>query len=556
MADNPEDELFQAPVPESRVKTGDVAHGVAALGVGFAPGAGVAEILGQMPDPFNPGQMLPSFSENIEKGEYVDAALQTLGGAGDALYVLGATAPLGAALKGAQALGKSLRGAKAVQKAPFQELNSNYTKDGVNDFYELMSEDGALYELSPKFNQYYEDWIYRSDRPALNRLLRLQDYKDYKETLRANLDRTFPGDKILVSRTEGFFNRADAVNTGRHSKRYFEIDKNDVLLAGHSGEKELVVKGPRGTPMSVSIQHPEKIFENVSDLTTPELVTSWVIAPNKVNRSDVARRLLSDETALAKTNQALDSMGYGDTVPVFRMVRLPEDVVYSGSYAEFWPESLVSATLDPQKVFSNIDFMTQGKFSPFENADYRLVRYDVPRSNIAGYLPAISGDINRNVNKAVKARGFGQEKIAGLSTVTNPAEHAKRLIGIQDEMIVDVTGIRPKVLLEKPDKKPMNVLSGGSVLPKFIAEGKIKSPEDMAAVLPNTTVLNYLKYIKQHSNVPFDVAEKEAREKAIREYQKFFGVQNKAEGGIAALPVDDKMINPEILAQIERIMGR
>lgn len=129
MADNPEDELFQAPVPESRVKTGDVAHGVAALGVGFAPGAGVAEILGQMPDPFNPGQMLPSFSENIEKGEYIDAALQTLGGAGDALYVLGATAPLAVAFKGAQALGKSFRGIKAPKKSPNAVLDEIYGQE-------------------------------------------------------------------------------------------------------------------------------------------------------------------------------------------------------------------------------------------------------------------------------------------------------------------------------------------------------------------------------------------------------------------------------------------
>ena len=96
--------------PSSDFRLGDIAYTAASLGAGFAPGAGVADLFGQMPDPYNPGQMSPSFSENIERGAYIDAALQTLGGAGDALYMLGATAPIGAALKGAQALGKTLRG--------------------------------------------------------------------------------------------------------------------------------------------------------------------------------------------------------------------------------------------------------------------------------------------------------------------------------------------------------------------------------------------------------------------------------------------------------------
>lgn len=537
MADNPEDELFQAPVPESRVKTGDVAHRVAALGVNLFPGAGVAEILGQMPDPFNPGQMLPSFSENIEKGEYIDAALQTLGGAGDALYMIGATAPLAVAVKGAQALGKSLRGSKAVQKV------------NPTDFFEAMGDQGALLEF-PNIGENLNKYIYDIDFNSLNKALSSDEYPDYVDVLRANLDKTFPGDKISVSRTENYSDPKAGVE-GRREKRFFEVDKDDVLFAGYEAEGELIVRGPQGRPMSVRVE-PNK-FQNVSDLTTPELVTSWVIAPNKVSRSDVASRLLSDETAVSKTNQALDSMGYGDTVPVFRMVRLPEKS--TGSYADFFSEGVVSATLDPQKVPSNIKFMTQGKFSPFENADYRLVRYDVPRSNIAGYLPAISGDINRNVNKAVKSRGFGQEKIAGLSTVTNPAEHAKRLIDVQDEIIVDVSGIEPRFLSD-PSGSPVNMLALDAELPNLIAEGKVVSSKDISNVMPNYTVLNPTKYFKEEKNVPFDVAEKEARDALVRQYREFFGVQNKAEGGIAALPVDNKMINPEILSQIERIMGR
>ena len=99
--------------PSSDFSLGDTAYTAASLGAGFAPGAGIADLFGQMPDPYNPGQMSPSFSENVGEGNYLDAGLQVLGGAGDALYMLGATAPLGAALKGAQALGKAARGSKA-----------------------------------------------------------------------------------------------------------------------------------------------------------------------------------------------------------------------------------------------------------------------------------------------------------------------------------------------------------------------------------------------------------------------------------------------------------
>ena len=61
----------------------DVAYGTAATGTLFAPGAGVADVFGFAPDPFNRGEFLPSFGQNITQGNYLDAGLQTLGVAGD-----------------------------------------------------------------------------------------------------------------------------------------------------------------------------------------------------------------------------------------------------------------------------------------------------------------------------------------------------------------------------------------------------------------------------------------------------------------------------------------
>jgi len=266
---------------------------------------------------------------------------------------------------------------------------------------------------------------------------------------------------------------------------------------------------------------------SLSDLSTPELITSWVIEPSKVNRAEVASRLLSQPDVVARSNQALDTLGYGDTVPMFRLVKLTND-------GDLQSESLISATLDPNKVPSNIKFLTEGKFGMTTPTDYRLVRYDVPRDKIAGYLPAVADDIKRTVNRAVKEKGFGQGNIPGMTTVTNPAQHAKNLIKLQDEIIADVSGLKPTVLVDDSGK-PMNMLSVGGRLPKLVAEGRVTTPEDISELMPNYFALNPMEYTRQGNAIPFEVAEKQAREALISRYQDFFGVAKKAEGGVITL---------------------
>ena len=86
---------------------GRVAYGGAAMGSLFLPGAGVTDVFGYAPDPFNQGEYLPSFGENIAQGNYLDAGLQTLGVAGDVLQAGGAIVPplaaVGTALKAPRA---------------------------------------------------------------------------------------------------------------------------------------------------------------------------------------------------------------------------------------------------------------------------------------------------------------------------------------------------------------------------------------------------------------------------------------------------------------------
>lgn len=69
------------------------AYSTAATGSLFAPGAGVTDIMGFAPDPAQPGEFLPSFGQNITQGNYLDAGLQALGGAGDVMMAGGTIIP-------------------------------------------------------------------------------------------------------------------------------------------------------------------------------------------------------------------------------------------------------------------------------------------------------------------------------------------------------------------------------------------------------------------------------------------------------------------------------
>jgi predicted GNAT family acetyltransferase len=78
------------------------------VGLGFAPGAGMADYFGQFPA--MEGGTEPSAVQNFQQGNYGTAALQGLGAMGDLMYavpVLGAT--VGSAMKGPRAAQRMLR---------------------------------------------------------------------------------------------------------------------------------------------------------------------------------------------------------------------------------------------------------------------------------------------------------------------------------------------------------------------------------------------------------------------------------------------------------------
>ncbi|MAB51342.1 hypothetical protein [Marinobacter sp.] len=82
-------------------------YGLAATGLLFAPGAGVADAAGYAPSMTTAGEYEPSMMANIGGGRYMDAGLQGLGLLGDAFMAAGTVVPplipVGAAMKAPRA---------------------------------------------------------------------------------------------------------------------------------------------------------------------------------------------------------------------------------------------------------------------------------------------------------------------------------------------------------------------------------------------------------------------------------------------------------------------
>ena len=113
---------------EQKDKQGTDVFPALAIGSGFAPSAGISDVLGFAPDPFNPGQTLPSFSDNIDRGNYLDAGLQTIGAGGDVMLAAAPFFPFlfapAAAMKATSQLGKALRKGSKTPKST-DEIKDN-----------------------------------------------------------------------------------------------------------------------------------------------------------------------------------------------------------------------------------------------------------------------------------------------------------------------------------------------------------------------------------------------------------------------------------------------
>ena len=136
----------------------------AATGLLFAPGAGVADLMGQAPDPSRPGEMLPSFYENITGGNYLDAGLQALGGAGDAVQMMGAAFPplvaVGAGMK-------LPRGIRAFHGSPHHFQRFDMSKLGTGEGAQAYGH-GLYFAENEGIAKHYRDTLSNRDAMYLN----------------------------------------------------------------------------------------------------------------------------------------------------------------------------------------------------------------------------------------------------------------------------------------------------------------------------------------------------------------------------------------------------
>ena len=281
---------------------------------------------------------------------------------------------------------------------------------------------------------------------------------------------------------------------------------------------------PKDSALSPKLSKEEAIVTKqapkIENLNFNELLTAWT-----VDQTKVPRKLLSDKLSTPenknRTIKALNNLGYKDTVPVYRAVR------YKG---ELKDEDLISASLTPEANINFTKFSTEGKtINPLSDnpvpQDFAILRYDVPINDVKGYLPEFAGDIKRTVNKKIKDLGIGQEKISGLKTVTNPSAHAKQLLSTQDEIIADVSKIKPKVLQHYGGNKNLNPLSSELSIPSEIAKGKITKPSDLPS---NYSVLPFPKGGINAPKEAWDAWAKNeeiAKKEMIKYYKEFYNIK-------------------------------
>ena len=114
------------------------------IGTLFAPGSGVADVAGELPsfptadvplEDFLAGEPLPSLPANIEEGRYLDAFLQSLGAAGDALYAAPAVGPiLGGTVKGIAAIPPVVKGLTKPAAKGIEGLRQQKIQEDVQQF--------------------------------------------------------------------------------------------------------------------------------------------------------------------------------------------------------------------------------------------------------------------------------------------------------------------------------------------------------------------------------------------------------------------------------------
>ena len=354
---------------------------------------------------------------------------------------------------------------------------------------------------------------------------------------RLDTDYNFRSSSAMKRKKEGAESRRNLEMQARRANNPTQPTKSVSMEEATRMQNELsgmaIPEPAKPTFAVIEGGQPSKKKLTHDDLSTPELLTSYIISPTRnpesklgVTRQELVDRLSSNANVQAKTQKSLDELGYGDTVPVFRTVILKDGKAMD-------PETVTSVSLSPRAFADTTNFLTQGKIG-FEDTAI-AVRYDVPRDKFVGYFPALADDIKRGVNKKIKEKGIGQNKIESFETVTNPSAHAKELIQMQDEAIVDVSGIKAKPLKYFDRDETAVMLGMESSLARKVASQEIKSgPETRAALGQNYSAVSPFNF--KGTKEQFEQLNQEAAKKMFDNYERFFR-GNYKQGGMVYNPL-------------------
>lgn len=475
MADNPEDELFQAPIPESGVAPENALYGIGALGTALVPGSGVADVMGYSPDPANPGKFLPSFSQNLGRGNYFDAAMQTLGLAGDAMYAvapvtMGITALPGAALKGAQVLGKSLRGTKAPKKSPNAVLDEIYGQ-----------------ETSLSFGPFA-----------------LPHVTDHKVKLELLPD---------IDDPEGAINIAGIVSTGERGEGF-----------GTKALKLITEKADENN-LGVTLEVDPVSRANKPDLSVEDLVTFYEREGFiKVNKDyDPDTKITTYEPINPETNK--DRFGFEWETQMYRPPLDGRMQSFSEEATKLQPD--VPVYPKPQRKWEDLrpggDYVHPGTNEVLTGRSPSSGRISVDPSGKASFL--VSSDNLESVGDPngalVKTNLF--KRSAGWRP-NNEAVDLPTLVSVEHRgkhyYTTDVDFTKGVNLSKYPNQRDEPRL-------RPTVKGNLDFGEEIGTISVRG-----------------------------REHPVYGKIEVKAQGGVVGLPVDDRMINPEILSLIESIMAR
>jgi len=250
-------------------------------------------------------------------------------------------------------------------------------------------------------------------------------------------------------------------------------DANDSLMLLYPNQVDEILEEGKQKVSKV-------IDDKLKNLNTEEAITSYVIAPDKINRTDLVNKINKDKNIQKKTDEFLNKQGFKeeDTIPIYRVItsNKPNEIIKD--------EKLISGSLNMKQHLNVFDeFKDKAQYT-------NVIRYDVPKKNIKVAMEAHKKDIKEDSNKIIKQLGYGQNPVSSktikdiqseimggtkyVDKVENPAKRAKELIEKQGEVIVDVSNV-PKKTITSRDAK--NFLSNQGEV-DLIKEGKIKTYDD------------------------------------------------------------------------------